>query len=60
MAAPIVVVLNREYAEQVWRHLRGEVYLDDDVDRLLGAMEAAAVVKLDDQRTVQADLFGGG
>jgi hypothetical protein len=59
MAAPIIVALDREYAEQVWRHLNGDIYLDQDVDLLLDAMKAAAVAKdLQTGLFEQADLFG--
>lgn len=59
MAAPVIVVLNRDYAEDVCRHLHGDVYLDSDVDRLLEAMHAATVVRAAALRDTQTDLFGG-
>ena len=55
MSAPIIVALNREYAEQVWRHIAGEVYLDRDVDQLLEAMIAAAVTKMESLRKLQSE-----
>ena len=59
MAAPVVVVLNRPYAEQVARHLYGDVYTDLEIDQLLDAMQAAAVTKAENLHDLQTDLFGG-